>query len=478
MERPNPSQVNLAEVWRTLSQYRWRIAACVASFVGLAACVAMITPWTWRASMTVWLVPQTIEQHQQGEFNYDADRQLSVQLENFRQVALSDEVLGEILKQAAKLAPRRIAGKTESVRSLRQQIDIRAPKGAEFGKSEIFQVRVIDRDPDRALAVAETFRDVSQKRYKELYLQKAESLTNQAREAADGARAASSAAQRELRRFELKAGSDLHDLRVLAGRQSADVLLKKALVSVQDERQKIEGAVRERQKRLAALQQAVAGMTDATLTAMPTHLFAENDFLQPARTQVTNLTARLATLESRFTRQYPEVQAVRRELADARRRFRRALTSFMSSLDADLAARGERLTYLIKQEREGRERLERLERMRTAYTSSADAVERSLQHLRVTERRLAEAAELQARSRRARLLIFVDPPKVEDQPVSPKRRNHVLAGLGLGLVAGVGLAMVSRHSSEVGDTPPMDADDGQAGDGRTGQDETASPTVR
>ena len=456
MERTNPSQVSVAEIWSTLSQYRWRIAACVASFVGLAACVAALTPWTWRAGMTVWLVPQTMESNQQGEFGYDADRRLSVQLENFRQVAMSDEVLRAILKRVPTGAPPGLVTADQAIQSLRKHIGIRAPKGGEFGKSEIFLVSITDEDPGRALAVAEAFRDESQKRYQHLYYQKSETLTRQAAEATNGARTSLSGAQRELRRLELKAGRDLHDLRVLVGRQSADLLLKKALLNVQGERQKVEGEVRERQKRLEAVRQAVAKLTDSGLTAVPTHLFAKDDFLSPARRRVSELTARLGTLESRFTGEYPEVQAVRRELADARKRFRQALSGFMESLGADLAARAERLAYLSKQEREHMERLERLERMRTEYAMASATVERSLERVQATGRRLAEAQEIEARSRQARLLIFVDPPKVEDQPVGPKRRNHILAGLALGLLAGVGVAMISRHSGTAVGSVPMD----------------------
>lgn len=454
MERTTPSETSVADIWRTLSTYRWRILACVAAFVGLAICVAMVTPWTWRAHMTVWLVSQTIGREQQGEFGYDADRQLAVQLQNFRQVAFSDDVLAEVVERVPAPGILKLVTRDDAIDSLRERMDMRAPKGTEFGKSEIFRVSVVDHDPARALALAEALKQVSQKRYKELYLQKAESLTRQATEAADAARGALATVQKGLVRLEKEAGPDLHDLRMLAGTKSGDVLLKKVLLNVQSDRQKLEGEVRESQKRLDAVKRAMAKMTDANLTALPTQLLSKDEYLRPAHAHLLGLMAQVERLESRYTAQYPEVQAARRELADARRRFRQSLAAFVASLESDLSARLARLAYLAKQEQLHLARLQRLERMRTAYATAMAAVERALQRMQVTERRLAEAGELEARSRQAKLLLFVDPPKVDSQPVSPKRRDHVLAGLALGLLAGIGVAMLSRNASVLGPTEP------------------------
>jgi len=431
---------------RTVWQYRWRIAMCALASAAVAGCVAAITPWTWRASMTAWLVPQTIAREQQGEFSYDADRRLAVQLENFRQVALSDEVLAEVLDRVATGPPDADVSRDAQVRGLRDRIKMSTPKGTEFGRSEMFQITVVDDAPARALAIAEAFKDVSQQRYTQLCVQKANALVKQASKACDQAEAVFGVGQRARRRLDRQAGADVHDLRTLATRPDGDMLLDKAMVDIYGERQKLEGEVREHQRRLEAVRQAAAQLTDADLWALPSGLLGDNKDLGAARAGLADLTATLAQLRARFTEQYPKVQAVRRELVDARQRLRRSLTAFLASLGSDLAARQERLTYLTKQERNHRDRLARLERMRIAYVTATDAVDRATERVRVTAQQKAAAAEIEARARRAQLLVFVDPPKVDDQPVNPPRQKHILVGLALGLAAGLGVALLSRQA--------------------------------
>jgi len=443
-EPKTPRKTGWREMLRTLSIYRWRVIACVVAFGALAACVVMLSPRQWRAEMTVMLVPQDAEENPIGEFKYDARYRLAMQLAIVRQVLLSDEVLSDVMQRVPGSSP--VKG-TQALDVLRKRIDIRAPAPHEFGNTEMFNLAVVDPDRNRALVMAATIKEVAERRLSELSATKARTLVRQEFDLVTGAREVVAQAQADLKQIGNRAGPDRADLQNLTNLAAFEPLLKRSIAQARTSYQDLQGKIRAEQSRLETLQRIGRKLDQLDLSALPSNLLNQDPTVQLARKRLGDLNAKLRQLRAEFTDHHPRVRAVQRELTETAQAIRKSVGAAIIAAEDDLTAMSKQVDYLAGQEQHYQARLQRIQGLQTEYTVAAEALQQDMKRWREAKQRLAMARSVESRARHSERMVYVDPPKILDRPVGPGRTATMLAGLVLGLLAGVGVALLSRQNS-------------------------------
>lgn len=197
---------------------------------------------------------------------------------------------------------------------------------------------------------------------------------------------------------------------------------------------------------------------------------------------IAGLTARLATLEAKYTTNYPDVVRVREQLAEWRKMRRKAaapghpstahvpatsaaeapaagdspapnlaeVRSRLKATDAEIAYHQRRIARLRRRiaGTETRLRLTPLRQQQLAdLTRDYQNARDNYQSLLQKKLQSALATSLEKREEGERLRV-IDPPSLPRQPVSPNRLEIILAGWALGLTAGVGLVAAEEMTDQ------------------------------
>jgi len=439
-----PTKTGWREIGRSVWIYRWRVAVCVVAFAGLAVSVAMLRPKLWRAETTVLLVPQDAGEKQMAEFDYDARYRLAMQMANVRQIVRSDEVLAEVLRRAPDNSPTK---GNQPLDALRERIEIQAPKPHEFGNTEMFCLAVKHPDRNQALVLAATIKEVTESRINELTAAKARTLVRQESDLVEQARREVAEAEATLKQIENRAGPDRSDLVTLANSPGSQLILTRSIVEARNAYQALQGKIRAEQSRLKTLKALVRRLDEVDLAALPSNVLNQDPVIQMARTRLSDLNGQLRKLRAVFTEYHPRVRAVQRELNQTAAAIRKSVRAAVAAAEDDLTAMSKQVDYLAGQEQHYQARLVGVQALKSEYAVAADALQQAVQRWRDARHRLAQSQSIATRARHAERLVYVDPPKILDRPVGPGRTTIVLAGVILGLLAGVAVAMLSRQSS-------------------------------
>jgi succinoglycan biosynthesis transport protein ExoP len=218
-----------------------------------------------------------------------------------------------------------------------------------------------------------------------------------------------------------------------------------------------------------AARQTTANASGANSAATPTAVIDKT---------ITDLTARLATLEAKYTANYPDVvrvraqlaewQAMRRKAAAGESRSSRAaeteapaaddstapnlaeVQSRLKATDAEIAYHQRQVAGLRRRiaGTETRLRLTPLREQQMAdLTRNYQNARDNYQSLLQKKMQSALATSLEKREEGERLRV-IDPPSLPQQPVSPNRLEIILAGWAVGLAAGVGLVAAEEMTDQ------------------------------
>ena len=184
MERLRESEqtrpVSLRELVSTLFIYKSMIVFLTVLFGGAAVVFSYLQPAIYEASVQVWAQDQSVGLRKTSGFSSETAARIKIVLTNLREVMLSNEVLQGTLERCGSLAGSATSDKTatldERLDGLRKAIRIEAPKGSDFGTTQIFFLRVRDRDPQRAKQLLEALLASFRKRYEQLSAEQAKHL--------------------------------------------------------------------------------------------------------------------------------------------------------------------------------------------------------------------------------------------------------------------------------------------------------------
>jgi uncharacterized protein involved in exopolysaccharide biosynthesis len=409
----------------------------------LACLFAVLKSDHWEASQALTVRPEAIgSEGSQGRFA-DLDQMKTIQ-ETILELIKSRGVLHATLQSAGP--PETLRKGTEwpserDVALLRDRVRISPPKGAEFGKTEVFYLRVEDLSRTRAIQLVNLLCAQLESRFKALRDAKAQSLIAELSHAEALARTELQAATEELAGFEDTVGTDLAELRLLHASAAGTSDIRQNLVALENELRNAETEYRRNNQLAQSLRDALNDTQ--RLVATPNSLLESQPALRRLKEGLIDAQLRTASLSGTMTEEHPLVRAARQAEEETRGHLFQELSIALDGVEMDLKLSSDRVASLSAGLAASKERLERLAGLRAHYANLTDAAQDRADQLEAARRKLADAKAAEAAALEASLIGKIDSVDGGIRPVGPRRATIVLAGMSAGLLIGLGLVFMS-----------------------------------
>lgn len=410
-------------------------------FTAAAVTYALVRPRVWQASQAMLVRDEAAALDRQGRF--DSIDSMQAFQETLLEVARSPLVVTEALRQLgrpANLAPSKHWPSESDVESLQEEISVSAPKGAQFGRTEVIYLAVKGPTRDEALRRTHAVCDQLEKHLASLRKARAASVIRELQDACDLAQQDLDAATERLASMESEVGGDLAELRVLNQSGSGEGNLRIALNQIKAELRQVQAAYNAQQEHRAFLRHAQAN-PDALL-ATPNQLLESQPSLRRLKDGLVDAQLRTSNLRGKMSHDHPLVQAAIRAEAEVRQNLRHELATALKGQDSDLSITKRQLDSLTAQREDLQGRLDRLAGMRARYSLLVEDVQQRTNILEERKKKLSEARASQTASQSASLITRFQEPHSSDDPIGPG--NTLIAAVGLfgGLLTGVGLVFL------------------------------------
>ena len=439
MYPPAPPGITAREISSYFVRFpkRWLIpAAVVAAVVGV---YALVRPNTYEAALPVMIRNETSTDVQApGKFRQEDEMKISE--DTVMEVAGSRRVLAGALKQVGPAIDASVVDVWPSdaeIDSLRSALKVAPPKGAEFGKTEIFYLRVADRDPRRAVALVEAIYDQLKANLSEIRNERARGIVADLEKVVSLAQTNLDKGTKRLKAMESETGADLIELRMVFQGTAMDGELNKTLAAGQSELRQWKTTQAANREMLRLLQ--AAQRDPQQLVAAPAALLESQPTLRQLKQGLVEAQLRASVLAGTLTEDHPQLVVARQAEQDIRRSIYKEVATAVRGLEGEIQVTDGRIRAADEQLATERGRIERLAQMRAEYSNLVDQVEHHRSDLDSAKHYLAETLANQASSPSSSVINRVGDADGFHLPVGPSRATIALAGAALGLVLGWGI---------------------------------------
>jgi polysaccharide biosynthesis transport protein len=426
---------------------RWLIPAVVVAAAGGA--YALLRPATWEASQALVIRNDAANnQESLGKF-VQLDEMRTVQetiLELLKSRSVLTAALVEVGPPAHRAQPDAAWPTEQEVVDLREAIKLTPPKGAEFGKTEVFYLRVHDHERSRAVGLASALSGQLEAGFQKLRDAKAASVVGELQQAIELSARDLGDANGRLAAMERQVGSDLAELRNLHEAGSGESLLRRLVTDIRAELRQARTTLKSNQELLALLKAAEA--RPDRLVAMPNTLLDSQPALRRLKDGLVDAQLSSSQLLGRMSAEHPMVKAAKAAEQQIVRHVHDELANSVRAVEVDLRLVSDRAALLDEQLASATGRLERLAALRTPYANLVAETRKRTELWDKGQQRLADARASQATARAASLISRLDRPDPGTRPMGPSRAVIVLVGLVGGLATGFGVVLLTVSPSE------------------------------
>ena len=319
-------------------------------------------------------------------------------------------------------------------------IQVHAPKGTEFGVTEVIYLDVKAASPKEAVQLNKALCDSLEARLQQVRKARANGVIDELSHARESAQKTLMRCTNELNEIERQAGSDLTDLRGMTDNLSGANTSRVEYDQIKNEIRQVEATKQSLLSDRELLQRAWEDPNGLKLA--PSSILNAHPGLKRISEGLVDLQIAGANILGKFTPSHPSAVASRSAQDSVTNRFHQELMSSLASLDADIELANKKIARLEAQKRTAEERLSKLASGRASYANLAAEVKSRSAMLDACEKSLAEAQAARDASVSTSLLTRLDAPIVSDRPIGPGRTT--LAGMCAiaGLLAGLGIVFV------------------------------------
>jgi len=319
-------------------------------------------------------------------------------------------------------------------------ISVHAPKGTEFGVSEVIYLDTKLSTPERAIKFNNHLCDALEERLRQVRKSRAESIIAELTHARDAARISQTEVTRRLQDMETKAGLELSDLRGMTDMVAGGTNSRTQIDQIKSELRGGETQLQQLENDIALIKDAIKDPSGFLVT--PSELVNTQPGLKKLREGYADAQINASQLSGRFTDQHPLLIAAKTSQSSIRDRL-------IDELHASLTNRQQELKLLVgKQERlktvliSTESKLGNIAVNRAEYANIISEVKTRTAILESAERELAEATASSDASLSTSLITRLDQPVISDKPIGPGRIT--ISGLSAiaGLIFGLGLVFV------------------------------------
>lgn len=436
---PSPSQVFSLLLTHPK---RWLTPALAVAV--LAGAYALVRSNSWEATQALILRNEAANSSETpGKFAH-ADEMKTIQ-ETILELVKSRGVLAAALKKVGP--PASYHGSTdawpnaEDVATLRDALRVTPPKGAEFGKTEIFYLKVRDNDRQRAIDLVAAISGELETSFQELRNAKAQSMVNELVKAVKLAKGDLAESTTQLSQLETKVGSDLAELRILHESSSGESALRRTITEIRSELRQVETSRKQNEELLALLKQAQDDPN--RLVATPNSLLEAQPALRRLKEGLVDAKLRTAALLDRRSDRHPLVEAAKEAEKEIRQHVHGELGNAIRAIEVDLRLADSRKSVIEEQLAAATGKLDHLATVRAEYSNLVSETKHRTELLAKAEQKLSEARISQATAEAASLIGRIDTPDTGANPIGPGRLVILVVGLAGGLVTGVGVVFLT-----------------------------------
>lgn len=431
------------EAVRLLIAYpkRWLIPAGI--IASLAVAYAVLHSNTWEATQAL-IVRSEAAGNSEGIGRFRDSDEMKARLETVLELAGTTGVLKQTLVDvgvpAGYAAPQ--AWPTEiDVEQLREALKIVPPKGAEFGKTEVFYVKVRSADRARALALAAALAKNLVAANDRLRDVRAESIVAELSKSVQLSEADAAAATRELATIERQVAGDLAELRNLQESHSGESELRRQSLELETELRQAQASRRNLGELLNILNASQADQ--GQLLATPNGLLESQPALRRLKEGLLDAQMRTAELLGTMSASHPRVIAAQHAEQEIQQHLAKELKVATRGIELDWTLAGRRAATLEGQLATLRTRLDRVAGLRAEYARLQANANHRTRLMEDAQRRLTDARSNQSGAHAASLVSTLEAPSTGSRPVGPGRAMLALAGLVGGPIFGLGLLLLS-----------------------------------
>lgn len=442
MSGPGPSPLSIKDASSTLSKH-WRLwVVPTVAMTFLAAGYALMRPTAWQASQAILVRDEAVGAlSRQGRF--DSSDAMKTAQETIAEIAKNQAVVAAALASVESPAERTTTEAwptPEEVAGVRSSITVAAPKGAEFGRTEVIYLSATADSRRRAEGLATAVCNQLEVRLQELRNSKAESIMAELQKTVALAQADLDRATNQLAAIETEVGSDLGELRILNDSGSGDSNLRSSLNQIKTDLRQVRTASEADLEQLKLLE--TARHDPDRLIATPNRLLETQPALRRLKDGLVDAQLRTAQLLGKMSDLHPEVLAAKSNEGIVQQQLHAELEQAVGGLRADLAVRQSQIASLERQAADVENRLSHLASLRARYGNLVAEARQCSESLQKSQKDLADARGSQAAATSASLITRLDTPVTGSSPIGPGNNTIVLFGAAGGLATGLGLVFL------------------------------------
>jgi hypothetical protein len=319
-------------------------------------------------------------------------------------------------------------------------VNIRAPKGSEFGDTEVIYLEVKAKSAERVALFCDAMLRQVTEHHRTIRRIRADSIIVELEQARDLARRALDDVARRIQIVEVELGSDLGELRNMSDTVSSDGTTRRTLEETDRE---LQAAELELERHLSLYELLVAGSKNPNAI-----LVSGGDLLstQPSLQRLKDglIDAQLATsrLSGNYTTSHPKHRASVEAEKEIRNRIQEESLDVIQAMQPTLALDRERVTRLKAKQNELSTRLTKLADVRTSYSKLDAELRLRTTMLGQAETALAEAQASRSAALKTHLIAELGPPQVNDSPTGPSGMLVTLGASMSGLIFGLGIVFL------------------------------------
>lgn len=395
---------------------------------------ALVKPSTWEASQGFLVRDSLLELNQHGRFD-TTDARKAAQ-ETILEVARNRQVVINTLRD---VVPKKKQGKLfpsdSAIVDFQDAITVTAPRGAEFGESDLIYLRVKGRSPQAAIENTNAVAKHMQRYLSYLRDRRTESISQELREKLALTRAKHEAATTKLEALEREVGSDLGELRTLNQSASGESSVRNQISQTKSE---LRAAQTKRTGQIKAIEFLLAAQKDPdTIVAMPTYIIEAQPALRRLKEGLVDAQLRLSDLKGKMNSSHPKVRAADVALSEIRRNVHSELDVAVRSARAELQVTDAMIGSYQEQLDGLQDRFKKIGSLRARYENLVANVRDWSEQVKEAQRALASAdASLETTTSQ---LTLVNEPDVGDSPLGPGRLIILVASWVGGFCTGLGL---------------------------------------
>jgi uncharacterized protein involved in exopolysaccharide biosynthesis len=445
-----PAPIRDVQKFWLLLRASWKTIIWTTVVVAVVAVLfALFRPATWEATQAL-IVRNEAALHDTNPGKFRQPEEMKTVQETILELVKSRGVIAAALQEVGPPADhRQPAANWPDERDLvgvQKNVKLSAPKGAEFGKTEVFYLEVRANDRERAIALNRAICEQLQRHFQRIRHAKAESMVAELEKTVQLARADLAASTARLTALEAEVGSDLAELRSMGDHAQGESSLRRTITEIRSELRDVRTAARHHAELLALLR--AAQDDPGQLLAAPNRLLESQPALRRLKEGLIDYQMNSARLEGSMSDEHPLVKAAQEVEAEIGRRLHNELAIAIRGLEVETRLAAQRETLLEEQLVQATRRLEYLAALRASYANQlAENTHRTLLAERA-ENNLAEARAAQASARAASLITPIDEPHTGPNPIGPSRKMVILLGVMAGLLSGVGLVVLAADKAE------------------------------